>query len=402
MTLNTFYPIRNYNRCFIPQQFFFFLLMLFALLDCRCQEIPCRLRISLLTCTPGAELYTSFGHTAVRLIDSTNDTDNVYNFGTFKPDQAGFYSSYVTGEMNYYLTVGFSRLFLEEYKNNGQGIIEQVLNLSCDEKLLIYKELVTAGVLENNHAYTYNFQKDNCTTRIRDLLFATKKGIQLKNTGRRDTQNFRSLVHYYLNNQGRSWEKLGIDVLLGSKTDNALPYYEQMFNSISFFNMIDSATTREGQPLVVEKNVLITVTKSQHRRPVIAPLTVTLLLLVIVIVSTVLVYRTKRKSFSLMVMDRLFLFGTGAIGMVILFLWMFSNQYYYGYNYNLLWANPLNLYIAFKPFNNPGIRKYVLLTLTLHLLFFAVFLFQIQQINVALLPLVIALSLRFYFIRNYT
>ena len=48
-----------------------------------------RLRISLLTCTPGEELYSTFGHSAYRVIDSNSVTDIVYNYGTFNFDDDG-------------------------------------------------------------------------------------------------------------------------------------------------------------------------------------------------------------------------------------------------------------------------------------------------------------------------
>ena len=54
-----------------------------------------RLRISLLTCTPGDELYSIFGHSAIRITDSSNVGndyfDIVYNYGTFNFDDEGFY-----------------------------------------------------------------------------------------------------------------------------------------------------------------------------------------------------------------------------------------------------------------------------------------------------------------------
>ncbi|MEI9956644.1 MAG: DUF4105 domain-containing protein [Ferruginibacter sp.] len=48
------------------------------------------LRISLLTCSPGEELYSTFGHSAYRVVDSSSVTDIVYNYGTFSFDDNGF------------------------------------------------------------------------------------------------------------------------------------------------------------------------------------------------------------------------------------------------------------------------------------------------------------------------
>lgn len=39
--------------------------------------------ISILTCSPGNELYSLFGHTGIRVIDKANNLDIVFNYGTF-------------------------------------------------------------------------------------------------------------------------------------------------------------------------------------------------------------------------------------------------------------------------------------------------------------------------------
>ena len=75
--------------------FKFHLILLFSglTIGASAQENSCRLRISLLTCTPGEALYSTFGHTALRVIDSTTGKDEVFNYGTFQfgPD---FYSEF--------------------------------------------------------------------------------------------------------------------------------------------------------------------------------------------------------------------------------------------------------------------------------------------------------------------
>ena len=61
------------------------------------------LRISLLTCSPGAELYSTFGHSALRIVDSSSGTDIVYNFGVFDFYHPDFYLKFVRGKLLYYL-----------------------------------------------------------------------------------------------------------------------------------------------------------------------------------------------------------------------------------------------------------------------------------------------------------
>src|SRR5689334_4761343 len=56
------------------------------------QDPSCQLQISLLTCSPGEELYSTFGHSALRVKDSATKTDIIYNYGTFDFDDPDFYS----------------------------------------------------------------------------------------------------------------------------------------------------------------------------------------------------------------------------------------------------------------------------------------------------------------------
>ena len=46
-------------------------------------ELSDKAQISLLTCSPGKELYAKYGHTALRVCDSVNHIDIAFNYGIF-------------------------------------------------------------------------------------------------------------------------------------------------------------------------------------------------------------------------------------------------------------------------------------------------------------------------------
>ena len=50
------------------------------------------LQVSIITCGPGTDLYSVYGHSAVRIVDSMRGTDKVYNYGTFD-----FYAGFIIG-----------------------------------------------------------------------------------------------------------------------------------------------------------------------------------------------------------------------------------------------------------------------------------------------------------------
>ena len=52
-------------------------------------------KISLITIGPGKDLYSKFGHSAIRLSDPSNRIDLTYNYGTFDFDTPNFYPKFV-------------------------------------------------------------------------------------------------------------------------------------------------------------------------------------------------------------------------------------------------------------------------------------------------------------------
>src|SRR3982751_2050087 len=103
----------------------------------------CHVRISLLTCAPGQELYSTFGHTAIRITDSVTRTDIVYNYGTFDFDDPNFYMKFVRGKLDYFLSADQFPDFMYEYEETQRSVAEQVLNLNCAQKQQIIQALAT-------------------------------------------------------------------------------------------------------------------------------------------------------------------------------------------------------------------------------------------------------------------
>jgi hypothetical protein len=189
----------------------------------------CGLQISLLTCTPGEELYSTFGHSAFRVVDSSTSTDIVFNYGTFDFYDPDFYEKFIKGKLLYFVAIDSLQSFLLEYEYFKRGVTEQVLNLSCTEKQNMLAALYENAKEENKY-YRYDFNYDNCTTRLRDILEKiTGQKLQTKNILPHSNTTFRNLIHFYLNRGGQQWSKLGIDILLGSPLDKKVTNSEAMF-----------------------------------------------------------------------------------------------------------------------------------------------------------------------------
>src|SRR5450755_174118 len=111
-----------------------FLLLFFYSFTAKAQD-SCTMQISLLTCAPGADLYSLFGHTAIRIRDSSRGMDIVYNYGTFDDSDPLFYVHFTRGIMLYSVSAEPLDTFMMEYEYEHRAVVAQVLNLTCAEKI---------------------------------------------------------------------------------------------------------------------------------------------------------------------------------------------------------------------------------------------------------------------------
>ncbi len=359
------------------------------------------LRISLLTCTPGDELYSTFGHSALRLTDSTVATDGkmldlVFNYGTFSFDDPGFYTKFIRGKLMYYVSTAYFDEFKEEYQLTNRGITEQVLNLDAAEKLAVKKFLYN-NVKENNKYYKYDFLFDNCTTRLRDIISAHKQNKPSFTAIVPPGTTFRNSIHEYLNRNDKEWSKLGIDILLGAPTDAVMDAQQSQFLPDNLMKALDSSN--HGNNLVLSKSSLYPFETKTEARSWFNPMIVfSLLLLAIVIVDF---SKTSFGTAFLYGFDGLLFFVTGVLGILLLFMWLATDHSMCKNNYNLLWAWPTHAIAAF--FINSKKRwfkKYLLITVAGLLVLMAAWAFLPQQLNPSLLA--ICLLLIYRSLRKYT
>ena len=83
------------------RRLYLFILCLTAWIGVQAQGLSEEAQISLLTCTPGNELYARYGHTAIRVLDPQNRLDLVFNYGIFDFNTDHFYWKFVKGETWY-------------------------------------------------------------------------------------------------------------------------------------------------------------------------------------------------------------------------------------------------------------------------------------------------------------
>ena len=201
--------------------------------------------ISILTCSPGNELYSLFGHTGIRVVDKANNMDIVFNYGTFDFDTQGFYFKFARGLLPYQLSCSEFRRFLSSYIYDKRSVYSQTLNLDSIQKQYLM-DLLIENYQPANREYLYNFLYDNCSTRVRDII-EKSTGNQITWIAQPSTKSFWNLLDEYL---GRSpWIQWGIHTILGSPATSTATLREQMFLPDYLMYHLDSAAYN-GTPLV--------------------------------------------------------------------------------------------------------------------------------------------------------
>jgi hypothetical protein len=349
-------------------------------------DSSCRLQISLVTCAPGNELYSIFGHTAIRVFDSTNGSDVFYNYGTFDFDDPNFLVKFVRGKLDYYLSVESANDFFLTYQNERRTVTEQVLALSPQEKKSILQALLI-NISGNNKYYKYDFLFDNCTTRARDIIKGRSSFSQEKLVPPGTT--FRNMLYVYLDSSGMCWSKLGIDILLGSKIDKPVTIEQSNFLPDYLMFAFDSSNAKHK--LIEDKKVYkafgVNNISKNNSQPLLVFGSLFLLMLLASFSKNKFIQNTYHYS------SLFFVFITGIIGVLLLFMWLGTDHKSCSYNYNILWALPTNFIAAFTVNKEANYRKiYFRFAFIETLVLLAGWFFLPQQFNINLVPFVVMMA----------
>ena len=346
--------------------------------------------ISLLTCQPHDEVYSLYGHTAIRLQDHRKKGfDVAFNYGVFNFKAPFFVARFVFGLTDYELGAYPYSLFLQEYRHFGSMVVEQVLNLSNEEKERLYAALME-NIRPENSVYRYNYFYNNCTTKARDIIEQCING-RVEYSVREDyAPTYRDMVHDMT--QNNPWSRWGNDLLLGIKADQATDQRQQEFlpnNLLYDFDHAQIYSNGQYRPLVKERRTPVQpgVQTVQQGFPL-SPTACALILLAICIILTIVQYKTKRIfrlwSVLMMLVD-------GAIGLV-LFLMLFSQHPTVSLNLQLIFFNPIHWIFLWPVLRGKPARYYWLLIPILGVLFLIGGLFQHYAEGIYVLALCLLLQ----------
>jgi len=357
--------------------------------------------ISLLTCDPGDQMYTMFGHSAIRVFDPVHNIDEVYNYGTFNFNTPYFYIKFIRGKLKYKLSIARYIDFLDEYYYYRQSVYEQVLNLTYDERIRTY-EFLKKNHLPENRYYLYDFYFDNCATRIRDV-FEYILGDKLVFIEPQDNiqYTFREMTVIYT--EPHPWSGTGINMALGQPADRMATYREYMFLPDFMMDAFSHAIIKgkyDNIPFVKESHYVYKapVAKVQSNSfSFLNPVSVMFIVFIVLLLATVI--ELKNRSWYVMI-DKSLFFITGILGILVLFLWFGTDHSPTKDNWNLLWAWPFHFIVAFfiRKQKNQLLSLYFFLSGAVCLSNLILWKILPQAFDAAIIPLILLLSFRSFYL----
>lgn len=352
--------------------------------------------ISLLTCDPGKELYSSFGHSAIRMRQiGIEGQDLVFNFGTFDFKTPNFYGKFATGKLDYMLSVSTYADFIREYDYFKRDVREQVLDLNSEQRDFLIQHL-WAQYDPARRFYRYDFFFNNCATKIRDA-FEISLGDELvwSDSVRVEDKTFRNLIDEYV--YPLPWADLGIDLALGSVIDRDasdrdaqfLPdYMESAFASAT---IVGDGPTR---PLVKESRVILEYPEEEFKMDAINPY---FIFWGVAILFTGITFFGHKKKRLFIGFDVALFSILGFLGLVVTFLWFFTDHSTTKWNWNLLWVFPGHLVLVWgllKKDLQPWVRKYLLFALIMADAAVVFWILGWQSFHPSLIPILLVIILR--------
>jgi hypothetical protein len=326
----------------IRRLLFILIVLLFVQLHSRAIQLSPDARISVVTCNPGEDVYSVYGHTAIRVLDQAQGIDVVYNYGVFSFDSPNFLYRFAKGQTDYLLLGYEFSSFMPEYVKEKRSVYEQVLNLTPEGKNQLFRALIENAQKENR-VYRYNFFTDNCATRVRDMV-ERNSGSPVRFQESNPTKSYRDLIKEY--HHSFRWTDLGIDLLVGKKAEVPVNSYGQMFLPeylMAEFAKAEITIDGKTQPLVSETFTLEDYPNSKKKSAMPWPSIAFGVVFLLVAGISVRNYLHKKPTDWL---DYWLLSLTGLAGLIIGWFTLFSEHPAVSPNYNLLWAFPLNLPFA--------------------------------------------------------
>jgi len=294
--------------------------------------------VYLLTCGPGTETYSIYGHSAIRIVLSEQHTDIVYNWGVFDYSTPNFTWKFAKGRLDYMLATESLKGFLQSYFFEKRYVWSQKMNIDANEKRTLL-ELINKNLKPENVKYRYDFFYDDCSTRIRDLFEKSVGGKLIyppPETGKIPT--FRDMVGKY--QAPYPWLKFGVDLIMGSTSDKRAAFRDRMFLPIDMKDELSEALVHRDDkmiPLLQNPEILLDF-EAPNIKPnffTSPPFVFTLVIILILILAAL----TKNLKI-IRIIDIIIYSVFSILSVLMIFFNFFTDHVQMKWNLNIIWLNP--------------------------------------------------------------
>jgi hypothetical protein len=322
------------------------------------------LTVYLLTFGQGSEVWELFGHNAIWIKDGAKGTDITYNWGMFDFNQPNFLGRFLTGDTRYWMEGIDLESTLQSYTQRNRSILAQQLNLTPPQRLQL-KHALELNALPQNKFYRYDYYRDNCSTRLRDMLDRALGGqLQTATTTRMTSETYRT--HTLRLTAGNLPLYAGIALGAGHPADKPISMWDEMFlpvrmaNHVRMVSVTDSLGTRV--PLVRSEMALFTAGRAPERA--VPPNYLPWFVAAGIILGGALIAVVSRAEmgsrvalFAATALATLWSLVAGIAGTALVAAWVFTQHYFMSRNENVLHFNPLSLaLIVLIPLSIYGLR----------------------------------------------
>lgn len=307
--------------------FLLFILMLKSVLLFGQMPLSKGVKVSVLTCGKGNELYSVYGHTALRIKDDSNSLDVIYNYGMFDFRTENFYLKFIKGDLRYFVSAYNYNEFFYEYTSENRSIYEQELNLSQAQKQQLFESL-NATLFSDKKYYTYKFIDRNCTSKVMDEINEVAGQKCIVKTVNLD-KTYREVLFDY--QESHFYENLGINIIFGKKVDNLC---EKLFLPNELLESLKTAKLN-NQLLSGPAKLILKENKSANPISFWNNFYTFCAIFILILIS--------RKDWAYLSLFALF----GLFGLFLLVAGLYSFHEEVGYNYNILLLNPTFLLLLY-------------------------------------------------------
>ena len=348
--------------------------------------------VYLLTCKPGNEIHSIYGHSALRIVDRYSGTDMVYNWGVFDFNTPNFAWKFAKGQLDYMLDRGTTNNFLRMYSYEERGVISQRINLNPEDvrKLL---ELIEENLRPENVKYRYDFFYDNCATRIVDILEKAADGkIHHPSDIDYDGRTFRYMIGEY--QKPYLWLNFGINLALGLPSDKKVSFRERMFLPVELQqNLSKTVIYTDGRivPLLQNPEIIIDYdTPVVKSTAIFAPEIIIALFVVLMMIFIALI----RKKSYIKLIDILIFFVFSVSAGLMIFFNFFADHQATKMNLNIIWLNPFIIVCLILLLTKKTGVIWFKLVFYISILFLLVSIILPQEFSKAIVPACIMLAFR--------